>query len=381
GIIVQDTAAPAGGFTTAQFDSLEAEFDTYTYPTDTSYFGRPTDLDNNQHVFIMYTPKVNALTPKGAASYFAGFFFGGDLFPASLCPETNYGEIFYLLVPDPTGQFSLVHTTAQVRQITRSVISHEFEHMINLGVRITELNTNPNVNIESIWLDEVLAHFAEEYVGRAEDGFTPFQRLTWGSINTTTNPNDYNAFYRSNLANLRTFLLRPDTASSLANTDAILADGGAAWSLMHYTADQYAGGHLDSLTLRLVAGPDSGLGNLTSKAGITAKAAVSFDSLMAGWMVALYADGLGIPGLASRYTFSSWNFRDAESQGGASSYPLLVTPLAAGGSVATQALPGSGNYFARASGPPTPAGVFRLLASGNQLVSFPGARLYILRVQ
>ena len=375
GIIVQDTAAPAGGFTQSQFDSLETEFDTYTYPTDTSYFGRPTDLDNNGHVFILYTPKVNALTPKGSATYFAGFFFGGDLFPNTPwptgCPESNVGEIVYLLVPDPSGQFSIAHSTAQVRQITRSVAAHEVEHMINLGVRIT--NNSPTQ--ESVWLDEVLAHFAEEYVGRAEDGFGPFQRLNWSSITTTTNPNDYNAFYRSNLANLRTFLQRPDTASSIANTDAILADGGAAWTLMHYAADQYAGGNLPSLTLRLVAGPDSGLGNLTSKVS------VSFDSLMAGWMVALYADGLGISGLASRYTFSSWNYRDAETQGSIVSYPLLVTPLAAGGSVATQALPGSGTYFTRASSPSTPAGVFRLLAANNQLVSFPGARLYILRMQ
>src|SRR5437870_5932548 len=44
-------------------------------------FGRPTDLDNDGHVFILYTPRVNALTKRGSTSFFGGFFFGGDLFP------------------------------------------------------------------------------------------------------------------------------------------------------------------------------------------------------------------------------------------------------------------------------------------------------------
>ena len=53
-IVVQDTAAPANGFTPADFAAVSSEVDTYTYPTDTSYFGRPTDLDNNGHVFILF---------------------------------------------------------------------------------------------------------------------------------------------------------------------------------------------------------------------------------------------------------------------------------------------------------------------------------------
>ncbi len=97
-------------------------------------------------------------------------------------------------------------------------------------------------------------------------------------------------------------------------------------------------------------------------------------------MVALYADGLGIPGLASRYTFLSWNYRDAET-GINGFYPLRVTSVAAGGSVAAAAYPGSGDYFRRTSSPPTAAGVFRVLSSSGRLVGFSGARLYVLRAQ
>ena len=376
GIVVQDTAAPAGGFAAADFAAISNEVDSFTYPTDTSYFGRPTDLDNDGHVFILYTPRVNALTKRGSTSFFGGFFFGGDLFPRTGtggCAESNVGEIFYLLAPDPAGVFSDPRQTAFVRQETRSTIAHELEHMINLGVRIVESTSNPTITQESIWLDEALAHFAEEYVGRAEDGFTPFQRLTYANVSANTN--DYNAFYRNNLTELRQWLQRPDTASAIANTDVILPDGGAAWSLLHYTAEQYAAASLTTFTLALVAGPDSGLPNLTTRAG------APFDSLMAGWMLAIYADGLGIPGLSNRYSFLSWNYRDAETSGGLGAYPLALTAMAAGTSVATMARPGSGNYFPLSGSPTTPAGMFRLLSPTGSLVSFPGARLYVLRTQ
>jgi len=375
-IVVQDTAAPANGFTPADFAAVSSEVDTYTYPTDTSYFGRPTDLDNNGHVFILFTPRINALTKRGSKTFFGGFFFGGDLFPqtgSGGCAESNVGEIFHLLVPDPSGVFSDPRQTAFVRQVTRSTIAHELEHMINLGVRIVESNTNPNITQESTWLDEALAHFAEEYLGRAEDGFTPFQRLTYADVSANTN--DYNAFYRGNLGNLSLWLQRPDTASTIANTDTLLPDGGAAWSLLHYTADQYAAGNLSTFTLGLVAGPDSGLPNLT------ATASVPFDSLMAGWMLAIYADGLGLPGVSSRYGFRSWDFHDAETSGGFGPYPLRIAALAGGSDVTATARPGSGNYFLLSSSPTTPAGMFRLLSPTGSLVSFPGARLYVLRTQ
>ncbi|HYK82705.1 MAG TPA: hypothetical protein VEU55_06130 [Gemmatimonadales bacterium] len=373
GILVQDVLAPANGFTASDFTAISSEFDTFTYPTDTSLFGPPTDLDTNKHVFILYTPRVNAMTPRNSGSYLAGFFFPGDLFPRSLCPQSNVGEIVYLLVPDPLGTFSDPRPTAFVRQVTRSVIAHEVEHLINLGVRIVESNTNPNITEESIWLDEALAHFAEEYTGRAEDGFSNFQKLTYANI--TANTADDTAFYRSNLIDLRFFLQRPDTASSIANTDAILADDGAAWALLHYTADQYASSNLAKFTLALVAGPDSGLPNLRLRSG------APFDSLLAGWMIALYADGLGISGLSPRYTFLSWNYRDAETGGTGIGYPLRVTPVTAGSSVSTTARPGSGNYFLESSSPTTPKEIFRVLGPGGTIVNFLGARLYALRVQ
>ena len=85
--------------------------------------------------------------------------------------------------------------------------------------------------------------------------------------------------------------------------------------------------------------------------------------------------------LSQRYSFLSWNYRDAETSGGVGIYPLAITAMSPGTSVATMARPGSGNYFQLSSSPTTPAGMFRLLSPTGSLVSFPGARLYVLRTQ
>src|SRR5262249_62155774 len=130
----------------------------------------------------------------------AGFFWGGDLFkrneyPASdPCPQSNEQEMFYLLVPDPQGTINgNQRTTVTVRQGTRGVIAHEFQHMINQGVRMF----NPAVkNLETPWLNEAMSHFAEEAVGRAERGFGDMETLTFFSVNPNPSlQDDYNAFF------------------------------------------------------------------------------------------------------------------------------------------------------------------------------------------
>ena len=201
GIIVQDVTAPAGGFTTAAFDSIETEFDQIIYPTDTVHFGSPSDIDGNGHVFLLFTPQVNAATPRGSHGILAGFFFDGDLFPstgANSCAESNEGEIFYLLTPDPTGQFSDVRSTSSVRQSIRGTIAHEFQHMINAGVRLL----SEGAPDEATWLNEGLSHFAEELVGRAEDDFSDTQKLVIGDVADFPSLNNFNAFFGQNMARL-----------------------------------------------------------------------------------------------------------------------------------------------------------------------------------
>ena len=373
--IALDVNAPTTGFTAADFTAIANEFDNLIFKTDTSWFGAPTDINKDGRITILYTPEVNKFTPKGSNSYIGGFFWGGDLFTKAdytqaglTCPQTNEQEIFYLLAADPGGTFSDPRSTALVRQATRGTIAHEFQHMINQGIR----QFNPLVEeFEVDWLNEGLSHFAEEAVGRASRGFSDFQPLT--SAEVRANVDDYNAFFQQNLARFSTWLARPDTSSPISSrADRDLAPRGSAWALLRYTADQFAPNNARAFFRRLVAGPKTGVTNLVQHAG------VPFDQIVSGWLIANYTDDLGITGLDARYSYKSWNIRDAVAGVANGTYPLRV--LTAGAPVTTTTESGSGVYFLaqRASG--APVSTFRMLDPSGAKVGFDGARVYIVRV-
>lgn len=374
-VIMQDNTSPAGGFTAADFQEIAAEFDALIYPTDVRYFGSPSDIDQNAgRIVILYTPEVNRLTPRGSAGFVGGFFWAGDLFPRTAsdpndaCAQSNMAEMFYLLVPDPQGTINQnQRTTTAVKQGTRGTIAHEMEHMINAGRRIASGAFN-----EATWLDEALAHLAEDVVGRALFGYTDFRDLTYQDVTARGTP-DFNAFFFQNLARFRYWQQRPDTAAATSSkVGEELADRGAAWALLRYTADHYSGNDVPAFTRALVDGPETSVANLTARAG------VPFDSLMVGWMVANYADGLGVAGLSPKYTYKSWNFRSASSGINGGVFPLRVTDINPGFTATVSLLSATGVYYRRAStGSP---GTFGMTAPGGSPLTAAGARLYVLRV-
>jgi hypothetical protein len=298
-------------FTQAQMDSITQEFDNVTYPTDAAYFNTPTDFDANGRVIMLFTGQINKLTPPGTQGGFVGgFFFAGDFFPtvdtpqAQGCPSSNGAEIFYLLSPDPGGlKWGNDRSASSVRQGTRGTIAHEFQHMINAGNRFV----NPNANaFEATWLDEGLAHFAEDAVGRAARGFLDLESLDFAKLVPCNTPcsqaNDFNAFFFQNLARLTYWMQAPDKFSPLSKlADTSLATRGAAWAILRYAADNYSSANPRAFTRALAAGPDTGLKNFTT----VAKAPV--DTLVAGWLVSMFADDFtpAIAGLNGKYTFAS----------------------------------------------------------------------------
>jgi len=102
-------------------------------------------------------------------------------------------------------------------------------------------------------------------------------------------------------------------------------------------------------------------------------------------MVANYADDLGIPNLAVKYTYKTYNMRNnVAAITSARTYPLLVNQITGGPYVSPplKARSASGNYFrfVRAAG--APARSFRFLnLDAVTAASFTGATFYILRVQ
>ena len=392
GIIVQDVTAPTGGFQASDFQSISTEFDQFIYPTDSVHFGGPSDLDSNGHVILYYTPAINNITETGASAdtslgFVPGFFFTGDLFPrtasspAAACPESNLGEIMYLAVPDPAGQFGPVLPVDTIRQATRGTVAHELEHLINASNRIFISGGA----FEDTWLDEALAHSAEDFVGRAEYGFSDLQQLTFTSVDADTGK--YAAFFMPNAIRYEDWLLAPSVYGAAdGRADTSLAVRGAAWSLLRFSEDQYSGGAPAALTRQLALGPTTGIANLQQGTG------VPLDTIVAGWLMANFTSGSDTVTVAPRYTFLSYNMRSIQAGlTDSPTYPLDATtstvPLAPVDIVDSTSVQGNaGSYFTYAapidSGATTGPSLSIVLANGDaSVISFPGARLYLLRIR
>lgn len=381
-------------FTQAVMDSITDEFDNITYPTDSSYFNNPTDIDGNAHIILLFTGEINKLTPPNTSGGFVGgFFFAGDLFPptdqgggkGSFCPESNQAEIFYLLSPDPTGRFGNVRTTSSVRQGTRGTIAHEFQHMINAGNRFL----NPKVeHFEATWLDEALAHFAEDAVGRVVRHFGDLQTLTFTDVLPCASPcqeaNAFNAFFFQNLARLSYWMDTPGQFSPMSKmADTSLATRGAAWAILRYAADNYSNADPRKFTQALVAGPDTGVKNFTKVSN------APVDTLVERWLVSMYADHLSIPNLSTQYQYRSYDFHSvmppvAKSilNQSTAAYPLRIQAIGSGtDNIASMNRSGTGTYYRltvpSGQGPKS----IRIVDAAGQPVTFPGEHLYVLRVQ
>jgi hypothetical protein len=396
-ILMVDTldGAPATLFTQQQMDSITAEFDNVTYPTDAAYFNTPTDVDGNGRIIMLFTGEINKLTPPNqpaGTGFIAGFFFAGDFFPptttsqAQGCAESNQAEVFYLLSPDPTGtKFGNVRSASSVRQGTRGTIAHEFQHMINAGNRFQ----NPQVSsFEATWLDEALAHFAEDAVGRVQRSFGDLQTLTFADVLPCNTPcsqaNDFNAFFYQNLARLTYWMDKPDQFSPMSKlADTSLATRGAAWAIVRYAADNYSAGLPRAFTHALVAGPDTGFRNFN------AATKVPLDTVVKGWLVSMYADHLGVTGLDAKYQYRSYNFRNVMPPVARSvlnqqtaSYPLRVQSIGSGtDNISAKNISGTGSFFRLTVAAGAGAKNVKVLDTSGNNASFSGEHVYVLRVQ
>jgi hypothetical protein len=383
-IIVSDVNSPPGGFGDADFKAIGDEFDDLIYPTDVGYFGAPTDLDGNGHIFIYYTPAVNKLTPAGQAEttgYVGGFFFAGDLYQPTPdgCIASNEGEIFYLLAPDPGGVNGNSFTTTFVRQITRGTVAHEFQHMINSGKRF---QSTVATSFEATWLDEGLAHFAEDAVGRAKAGFADNYTARYNDIrdlDTTITQ----AFFLQNFARAKYYVERPDTTAAIVNQSraaSSLASRGAEWALVRYVADWFNGnGDPRTLTRALVAGPDTGSVNLVKATG------VSMDTILARFTVTLYADHQAFVPLSAPYHYKSYYFRDLVSGiliGNESAAKYLPIMAVGNGTTTVSAkVPASSGAYFLTSLTTGSSRTISITDSGGDASTDPDGRVYIVRTK
>jgi hypothetical protein len=312
-IIVADTANPAGGFTDAEYRAFATTFDTLAYPVDVANFGEPTDVDKNSRVIAFFTRAVNEQTPRNVEYVVGGFFWERDLFPNTVsrdkggCPGSNAAEMFYMLVPDPSGTINgNVRSKSYVSEQTVGTLAHEFQHLINAGHRLYVTDAD---DYEVVWLNEGLSHIAEELTFYRAAGLAPRARVSAATVRATNATYDMFTLYgNDNVRRVLTYLRDPEGRSPFGEDDD-LETRGATWQFLRYAADRVvaAGGRESDLWKRLVDGKKFGRPNLQAGLGTT----IPLDDWFRDWAVANFADALNpaLTGLDARYTFPSWAYR------------------------------------------------------------------------
>ena len=242
-LIVSDLGNPPGGFTSQDYASIAATFESLVWPTVTANFGLPADIDANGKVIAFYTRAVNELTPANSQSVVGGFFFGRDLFPKTPnsrfqgCAGSNEAEMFYMLVPDPNGVVNgNVRSVQSVRNLTVGVLGHEFQHLINSSRRLY-------INQAAMWpetayMEEGLSHIAEELIFYEASGLAPKTNLTAPTIiDGGQRQAAFNSYMASNAGRLSSYMRAPSDNAPYQKDDD-LATRGAIWSFLRYLSDR-----------------------------------------------------------------------------------------------------------------------------------------------
>ena len=159
------------------------------------------------------SPARSTSSPARIRSYVGGFFFSRDLFPKTAtagvdaCATSNVAEMFYLLVPDPDGVVNQnVRSTDFVRTVTAGILAHEFQHLINAS-RHLYVNTG-NSTFEESFLDEGLAHMAEELAFYRASGLAPRQNISAATVQSSQRISDaFDTFGSANIRRYREFLI------------------------------------------------------------------------------------------------------------------------------------------------------------------------------
>jgi hypothetical protein len=310
--------------------------------------------------------------------FIAGFFTGFDL--ASGSADSNQGEVFYTIAPDPAGLSSCAHSVANIESTVPATFLHEVQHLINFSQHVIVHNASVP---EEGWLDEGLSIVAEELGSRYyEQKYPP---PSGRSNPLQLFPDSSQGFIGGLLADSYRYLLKPDTTTVTLHSDSDLglAWRGSVWLLTRWLGDLEG----ETVYKRLESTALTGTANIESATG------ESFQALFADFGLALYTDS--VPGIArsavpQRDRFASRNLRQlyaalfraaGPSPDVPRSFPIVVRSIPVNQAVTASMLPGTVSYY-RVD---TPAGggpvQLRLAApNGNALPSSLRPQVAVFRL-
>ncbi|MBI4223808.1 MAG: hypothetical protein HY609_02645, partial [Deltaproteobacteria bacterium] len=194
-----------------------------------SLFGSIPDVDGNGKVIALFTPQVNRLGGQGGG-IITGFFLANDLFASSGSnPASNYAEILYIMVPDPSGSWGVtVSRTFAMSNLLPSVLPHELQHVINYNQHVFVAQGSA----ENSCLNEGLSHLAEDLMGQGQE-----------------NPSRYGIYLSS-----------PQSYSLISCASAGLGSRGGSYLFLRYLYEQ--SGKSTAFLQRLIQSPYQGIENL-----------------------------------------------------------------------------------------------------------------------
>ena len=353
--IYVDNDAPDGGYTDLDLQDVATLFDDHLYAIDTAAFGRESDIDNNDVVIVLLTQRVNELSGdcNTSGSVILGYFFGLDLLPSQA--NSNDGEIFYGLVPDPTNPACDITKDYAAGNLP-PVFIHEFQHMISFNQHVLEAGSS---FVEDTWLNEGLSHFAEELGGR----------LIPDDLCQPLFDNCESQFIGGNINNAYQYLDDPEASFLVepGNSQGDLPERGANWLFVRWLVDHFGDeqplGH--EFTRQLVQTSSRGSANVESVTG------EPFEELVAQWQLANYTEDLpDFTPLDPRLQYTSWAFRDLYQSNfelGVFAKPYPLTPIVtANGAVGLSGtLRGGSGVHLRIVQPASAPGVDLRLTAGN----------------
>ncbi len=327
-VIVEDTVG-AGAFTLTEYQNIARNFDDVIYAADTTYFGSPADIDaNGERIVLLFSAGVNTMSDVNPGGYddgiVAGFFCPTDLGSSS----GNQAEMFYLVMPDPTGEFTAAAdaglTKEAVLTFANGTVAHEFQHLINAQTGMG--------GAFSTWLNEGLSHLAEEVVGHAASGLTPGFDLTLSDYDAITGGIEaFNTYQLGNWFNLAQYLVAPsDTAGLVMASDpfgpATFRLRGTAWSFLRYLLDRFESGLTEPSRTRALIQNAS----LDSRDAVSAVFGVEFESLVTDWSMMLAVEDRPDVNPRTDLQLSSYRIREMYVELGlrSSSFPAGGYPLA-----------------------------------------------------
>jgi hypothetical protein len=388
---LEDNANPAGGFTTAEYNTLAQQFDDNIWATNTDYFGMPSDLDGDGRVAIVVTKEVNE-------AGVLGFTATTDQFPRSQCSSSNFGEVYYGIATDAAGAFGDSYTKDEALEDAPLLIAHEVTHIIQFAIRLALGATS--AQLPAIYELEGGATLAEEVNGHAFGGRAPGGNFGFEIAfncsdppNCNTGPDEIN-WYLGGFIDLILYYGFETASSRVAgapeqcswldlptngNNGPCLLEGrevyGVPWSLLRFISDQYGsqftGGEAE-LHRRLINGTTRGFANIERVINTPMR------DVLARWAATLYADDR-VTNLDQSLRLTSWNLDSVRNALVESAQLVPKSRTFSGFNETVSVRAGSTAYY-RVSGTNRPAASFRVRTPSGGMP--PGQiQVWVLRSQ